>query len=436
VSALVLGALLVAGVGSFALAQEEERSAAGDSAGGGFWSRSTLTGKWGGVRDQAAARGLTIDCDITYTFQGVASGGFDGPLFKRFSDEGDTGHTGSADLKVGVDTGKAGLWRGGFFGLRLEGRAGRSVLQRAGTVSAVNNDALFPNVVDRFDDEALALTEVTFTQYLGETVALFGGLIDTAAGDENALAGSALSNSHFLNSAMLYSLVEDATVPNVSLGGGLLFEPNEDISGSFSVFGTEETAGEDPFAHTDGTTLSTEWTVGYALQQRPGAQTFGLLYGIDASRTAIATDPRLVIGRILLGQPIPTTNDDTWAFYYNASQYLRGDAEAGWGLFVRFGISDGNPNPVKWNAAGGLGGKGLVPYRTQDSWGLGAFYLGMSDEDLLKGLNVGDEVGGDVYYNVAVTPWLHVIVDAQGIDSALPRADTVWVLGVRTHVAL
>lgn len=402
---------------------------------GDLWSRSRLTGDWGGARDQAAARGLTVDFDTTYTFQGVAGGGFEGPLFEKFSDEDDTGHTVSGDLTLELDTGKAGLWRGGFFNARLEGRAGRSVLQRAGSVSAVNSDALFPNVLDRFDDEALAVSELAFTQYLGERVAVFGGLLNTAEGDENELAGSALSTSHFLNSALLYALVEDATVPNVSLGGGVLLEPNETVSGSFSVFSSEETAGEDPFEHTDGTTFSIEGTFAHELQERPGAQTVGFLYGIDANRTAIAADPRLVIGSILSGQPIPTTTDDTWAFYYNAHQYLQGDGAGGWGIFVRFGVSDGDPNPVKWNAAGGLGGKGVLPWREQDTWGLGAFYLDLSDEDLLKGLNVGDEVGGEVYYRIAVTPWFHLTLDAQGIDSALPRADTACVLGVRTHLA-
>jgi len=38
----------------------------------------------------------------------------------------------------------------------------------------------------------------------------------------------------------------------------------------------------------------------------------------------------------------------------------------------------------------------------------------MSDEDLLKGLNVGDEVGADIFYNFAVTPWFHVTPDVQG----------------------
>jgi porin len=418
---------------SVALAETAESEEA-VTYGGNIWSRSTLTGDWGGVRDQWAAHGVTIAFGATYIFQGVASGGFDGPLFKQFSDEDDTGNTFSGELKLELDTEKAGLWQGGFFNAELEGRTGRSVLQRAGSVSAVNNDALFPNVVDRFDEDALATTELTFTQYLGEKLALFGGLLNTAEGDENELSGSALSSSHFLNSALLYSLVEDATVPNVSLGGGVLFEPNENISGSFSVFGTEETAGEDPFEHTEGTTFSTEWTLGHELFARSGAQTFGFLYGIDASRTAIATDLRQVLGGILAGEPIPTTSDDTWAIYYNAHQYLHGDSERGWGVFARFGISDGDPNPVKMNLAGGLGGKGLLPQRPQDTWGVGVFYLDMSDEDLLQDLNVDDEVGGELFYNIAVTPWFRVTLDAQGIDSALPAADTAWVLGVRTHL--
>ncbi len=213
---------------------------------GSLWSRSTLGGDVGGLRDWLAAQGLTVALDATYTFQGVVSGGFDGPLFARVSDEDDTGNDLSGTLALALDTGQAGLWPGGLVNARLEGRAGRSVLQRAGSVSAVDNDALFPNVVDRFDEATLAMTALTLTQAFGTQVSLFGGLLDTAEGDANELAGSALSNQHFLNSALLYSLVEDATVPNVSLGGGVGYEPHERVSGSFSIFGTAETAGRIP----------------------------------------------------------------------------------------------------------------------------------------------------------------------------------------------
>jgi porin len=431
-----LAAALSAAIAGSAPAQEEAPAAASVAPDGDLWSRPKLTGNWDGLRDRLEEKGLTVDLAATYTFQGVPSGGADGPLFRSLSHETDTGHTVSGDLALESDLEKAGLWSGGFFNFRLEGRAGRSVLQRAGSVSAVNNDALFPNVVDRFDDEAMAVTELSMTQYLGGRVALYGGLLNLAEGDENEFAGSALSNSHFLNSAILYSLVEDATLPNATLGGGILFEPNKDISGSFTVSGTEETAGEDPFSHTDGTTFSTEWTVGHEILERSGAQTAGFAYGIDASRTAIAADPRLVLEIVLSGGEVPTTRDDTWAFYYNAHQYLQGDAEGGWGLFVRFGVSDGDPNPVEWNIAGGLGGIGLLPRRQADTWGLGVFHLGVSNQDLLRDLGIGDEFGGELFYNVAVTPWLHVTLDAQVIDPALPDVDTAWVLGVRSHVKL
>ena len=91
---------------------------------------------------------------------------------------------------------------------------------------------------------------------------------------------------------------------------------------------------------------------------------------------------------------------------------------------------------MKWNAAAGLGGMGLLPGRRGDRWGLGAFYLGMSNEAPLGRLGVQDEVGGELFYDVGVTPWLHVTLDVQAIDAALPRADTTCALGLRTHVDL
>jgi porin len=426
---LVLGATSLP-PSSRALAQSETTDATKPA---DFWTRDSLTGSWGGLRDTLAEHGLSANFAVTYTFQGVTSGGFDGPLFDRFSDEGDTGQTLSGDLALALDTEKAGWWSGGTVDARADARTGRSVLQRTGTVSAVDNDALFPNVVDRFDETAGAITALTYTQHVVGEWSVFGGLLNTAEGDENALAGSALSNAHFLNSAMLYSLVEDATVPNSALGGGASYE-SERLSGSLSVFGTEETAGRDPFEHTHGTTFSTEWTLSHTLHEHEGAQTLGVLYGIDTSRTDIAADPRLVLGNVLSGQAVPSSSTDTWAVYYNAHQYLEGDADRGFGTFVRFGLSDGDANPVKWNAAGGLAGKGVLPSRPQDTWGLGGFYLGVSHADLLEGLGVDDEFGGELFYTIAVAPWFRVTLDAQGIDPALPGADTAWVLGVRVHV--
>lgn len=388
---------------------------------------------WTGRRARWTQAGLKFNFDATYVFQGVAAGGLAGPLFPAFSNEHDTGHTVSGDLRSEFDTGKAGWWDGGLLKARLQVRTGRSVVQRAGSVAAVNNDALFPNVEDKFDDTAFAISELTYRHTLSDTIAIYGGLLNTALGDENALAGSSLSHSHFLNFALLYSVVEDATVPHVALGGGLEFNPRENVSGSFSVFGSDETAGENPFRTYQGTTLATEWTMTHALAERTGAQTFGFLYGINELNTNIAADPRLVLTAILLDVPIPQTISNTWSFYYNAHQFVQGNEEGGWGVFARWGFSDGNPNFVKQNAALGLGGIGLLPRRDRDRWGLGTYLVDMSNEDLLKGLHVGNEVGGEVYYSIAAWKSVYVTFDAQVMDSAVPRVNRTWVFGMRTN---
>jgi porin len=45
-----------------------------------------------------------------------------------------------------------------------------------------------------------------------------------------------------------------------------------------------------------------------------------------------------------------------------------------------------------------------------------------------------DEIGGEIFYNVELTPWMHVTLDVQVIDSAVPQAGTVVVLGTRVGI--
>src|SRR5436309_14292949 len=101
--------LLAAWLPALAEAQESTPPEASPY-GGNVWSRATLGGDWAGVRDRWAAMGIVVGFDVTYTFQGLASGGFDGPLFHRVSDEGDTENTASGDLTLELDTGKARIW--------------------------------------------------------------------------------------------------------------------------------------------------------------------------------------------------------------------------------------------------------------------------------------------------------------------------------------
>ena len=48
-----------------------------------------------------------------------------------------------------------------------------------------------------------------------------------------------------------------------------------------------------------------------------------------------------------------------------------GDPKHGVGLFFAFGASDGNPNPIKYSFLTGIGGKGVMPGRPDDTFGIG-----------------------------------------------------------------
>ena len=137
---------------------------------------------------------------------------------------------------------------------------------------------------------------------------------------------------------------------------------------------------------------------------------------------------------------------------YTFDQYLwQPDANPhhGIGLFFGFGASDGNPNPIQYAFFGGLGGKGVVPGRPDDTFGVGAAHTEFSSAFLpflRQQLNLGlqHEDAIEMYYNAALTPWLNTTLDLQvvnpGVQKALNAAgqlvnvDTAIVLGGRARI--
>jgi porin len=68
------------------------------------WSRPRLTGDWWESRDWLAKRGVTLDLDLLQVLQGVATGGRDTGV----------AYDGLVNYELNLDTGKLGLWPGGF----------------------------------------------------------------------------------------------------------------------------------------------------------------------------------------------------------------------------------------------------------------------------------------------------------------------------------
>lgn len=445
---------------AFNQAVQSSETASEKTFSGDIFNRSTLTGDWGGIRNDLADHGVMLNFSATHVTQHVASGGYDGSLLnqfpgnrisERFSGLSETTSDAMFNMFLQIDTGKAGLWPGGFLTVRGEGRVGDSLGMRSGSLMPTNGDALSPQVPKHANQDVLALTELTYAQFLSEQFGVAFGLVNTAEGDKNEFAGSLRSRSHFMNVGMRVSPVIGAAVPLLTtLGATAIFLPTKNIIGKAGFINAQETAGYDPFERDKGTTFLTEWQIDYRLAGLPGRSTLGFAYGFDRKKLDFGADPRLQLAAILTEGETIKTNADTWALYYNAHQYIQGDSKGGWGPFLRAGVSDGYPNPIKWSVAFGLGGVGVGSWRPNDNWGIGAYALGASNEALLNRLGVHDETGFEAFYNAALMPWLHVTADVQYIDSALtganipslgplpavnlPGPKDSWVVGVRTNI--
>jgi len=392
-----------------------------------------LTGDWDGYRTWLADHGLTFSADLTNTLQSVMDGGFDET----------TRYLGSGEVILDVDGEKLGLLPGSFFRFAVEGRFGRNVLQQAGALSPVNNDALFPADPDHENDEVFALTEMTATQFLSPWFGIYGGLLNTTAGDANDFAGFARSNEHFQNLSFLMSPVSMRLVPNVTLGAGIVLIPSPNLLGTVTFMNTEESAGSNPFNTDEGWTMLTEWTLNYEVADMPVKHvlSFGLGFDNDFFRFG---DIEIEWPPGELPQLRTSTKDESWAFWYNGQMALwthPDDAERKWGPFVRFGYADDETNPFEWNFAGGLGGLGVFDSRPRDRFGIGYYHLEPSGEAPLPAFGIQEEDGFEMFYTVQVLKDVDVTADLQYIETGLgdgllvtETPDNAWVGGVRVRL--
>jgi len=109
----------------------------------------------------------------------------------------------------------------------------------------------------------------------------------------------------------------------------------------------------------------------------------------------------------------------------------------GWGLFLKAGISDGNPNPFQGTISGGIGGKSFFKCRPNDTWGLGYFYYNLSDDlqdELDPLLEIDDEQGVELYYNLALTPWFILGFDLQYVNPGIGADEDAFIGGLRARI--
>ncbi len=383
---------------------------------GCIWCRSTLTGDWCGRRTSLATHGIVFQGDVTQYYQGVTSGG----LQQTFK------YGGHSDYVVNMDASKLGAWQGLFLKLRGESQFGRFINRDTGAILAANNEGLLPTP----GAQETALTNFLLTQFLSERVAVFAGKLDTLDGDMNAFAHGRGKNQ-FMNTAFVVNPIAFRTVPYSTYGAGLMLLEGQEPIFSFMVLDPVDHATEGPTdLFGEGVTLASELRLPTNFLGRPGHQLIG---GSWSSREV----PNL--GRLLVppGTPIQT-GSDSWSLYWNFDQYLVADPcdpTHGWGVFGRAGVADDDTNPLAWFFSFGVGGSSPIRGREADTFGVGWFYARVSGA--LPGIFLTDHGQGvELFYNYAVTPWLHVSPDLQIIDPARRGVDTALVFGVRAKMDL
>ena len=409
-----------------------------------IWERDTLTGNWGGARDELADQGV----EIGFAYIGEALGDVSGGLKRGWVYEG------RAELSLDLDLEKLLGWQGGSAhasAYQIHHTNGLPTADYTGSIGAPSNI------------EARQATRL-FTLWVQQN--LFDDAVSIRAGqlaaDDEFMTSDTAGN--LINGTFGWAGIAAANQTNggpayplATPGIRVAVAPTSNVTVLGAVF-SGDPAGDDCFddaqvCNKHGTTFSTSggtlWMgeVQYAINQGegeglPGVYKLGAWY-----QTGKFADQRYGFDR-----------SDDHGIYAIADQtvWKNGGGNA-LSVFARVGGAPSDRNLVSFYVDGGLGYKGLIPGRDEDVVALGVAYAKISDDarDADRDIQLltpdpayplrDQETIFELSYTAAVTPWWNIQPDIQYIvhpggnvpDSEAPSGATVdnaLVLGVRTSL--
>ncbi len=402
---------------------------------GDFWTRSAVLGDLGGARTDLAEMGIQFNVDWTNTLQSVVDGGRDQT----------TKIGGTADFNITFDLMRMKLLPGAFVKFRGESRYGESVNGDTGTLLPVSSDMLFPLTSELNEGVPFDITNLTYYQFLSDHFAILAGKFDTLDGDPNEFA-SGRGLTQFQNLNFVFNAVPLLTVPYDVLGAGVIIMPNKWITIISNVFTTTDVSSVSGFSDLDnGLTWATEANFQYRLGRLPGGFNIGGTYAFDNDFKTVNRRYTFEPGQ---GVVVPPDQNDSWSVYLSGWQYLfaeddgRGDEPLdpenripdlkGLGVFARLGFADQDTNPIQVAFSVGLGGRGAIPGRDNDIFGVGYFYNDAQENRLQTILNLKSYGQGfEAFYSVAITPAMHLTFDLQVVEPVSNNLDTAVILGGR-----
>ena len=385
--------------------------------------------------------GVTFGGRVTQFGFGL-EGGIDQPVPFPLEDGNGFVYTGRSEYDAVFDLEKFGGLPHGRLLVRAEQWYGQygNVSLRAGTFTPVVFPALLP---PRPNDAGVPyITNFLLTQPLSPNWVVFGGKKDVLGSFDQDIFAGGDGTDQFVNQALIanpqfllgmpYSFFTTGFVSPRDWGGvGMFVMDPKNRTADFMQFG-------DLF--NQGIIIGGEIKVKTRFFDLPGQQHVGAVWKhqqqLDLRFAFTPPGPDSAPG-----SGGPRTLWDSWLMYYGFDQYFvryTDTPDRGWGLFGRASIGDGNPNPIQYFLSTGVGGFSPLGGRRGDTFGLGWFLVGTSDQfgpvpTALFGPRQG--MGLEWFYNIQATPWLNITPDLQWIRPGLGAisTDNAFIYGIRAN---
>jgi porin len=406
---------------------------------GALSERSHLTGDWGGRRTEWAKKGLQVDVDSVTWADTVVDGG----------KTDDTEIGGTIQYNVKWDLMRAGILPGALIQLRADSRFGDSAMLNTGQITINNFAALSPTNYSDFDGGYdLALSQLSYLQMFSEHFGVIVGKLDMyGEGDTNEFAGGR-GRTQFMN-WNLNVTTPALIVPAASVGGGVVVLPNENLSITSLLVNNVECTNSDCFdvLGDNGFVSVNTASYQYSLGGLPGGLNGSLFYFFDADFSDIDS-----IGIYPNDGVVGLVGNDkssSWQGSISFWQYVSIDGEhegpvdltnkvpdlRGWGVFGRLSLADPDTNPWRTTVALGVGGRGVVPGRPNDLFGIGGFYNDLEQGRITQRAEFDDDyVGMEAFYNFAITPAARLSANLQILPSVPSTIDDSVLFSARLHM--
>jgi porin len=381
-------------------------------------NRPQMLGDWGGARTRAEDNGFQLGASWTQFFQWA-------PMTSPNGDTRDYLYGGKADFRATGDFGKMNdKWNGLSAAAHVEFRYGEVPLLPGGTFVPVNSALLMPGR----EDFVIDITSIYVTKMFGDTMMLQAGRFNMFDNYERPFTGGG-GTEKFNNLAFVLPPLLARTTPMVA--EGVFFSTLKDGDPRFTV-GLYESTRDGFFKN--GATVFGALNMPLKIWEAPGHYTVTGTFSSVEATSLDQSDYVLVPTPVVT--PVLATKSNAWTIDVKFDQYLLWDpaTKTGFGVFGMFGASDANPSVVDIFGHVGIGGTSPIPGRTNDSFGAGYYFNGISNtliDTLAPAVRLRDENGFEGYYNVAVTGWSKVQGDVQFVDPFAVGSKTRWFFSIR-----